>query len=300
MIYHTYPSEKRNPMSTEGFIIALFVRVDDAMQDVSRQPHALLSPSEIVTLALLCVFKNVSTRRFHVWLTANFGHLFPRVPERSRLLRLFARYATWAKRFLADLTEGSFCDTFGMELVHPHREGRSEEQVGRKGLSNKRWIVGIKAAPLLNAHGLIVDRAWDSANTHDQHFRSRIAAHPETICKTDSTFHGKEGDPHNLCLCTRGEDNERMLIETVFSLWTSIFGVKKIRQRTEAGIAAWLWWLMTLFNLLATWDGIPKRVPGCQLLSIRLLPLPPDPVPPSRFGHPRRTRWTRLQPCPAP
>jgi hypothetical protein len=35
-------------------------------------------------------------------------------------------------------------DTYGIELIHPMREGRSPQQIGRKGLSNHRWIVGGK------------------------------------------------------------------------------------------------------------------------------------------------------------
>jgi hypothetical protein len=29
-------------------------------------------------------------------------------------------------------------------LIHPMREGRSPQQIGRKGLSNHRWMVGGK------------------------------------------------------------------------------------------------------------------------------------------------------------
>ncbi len=40
-------------MYTEEFIIALFIKVDDAMGDVPKHPQAALYPSELVTLALL-------------------------------------------------------------------------------------------------------------------------------------------------------------------------------------------------------------------------------------------------------
>jgi hypothetical protein len=52
-------------------------------------------------------------------------------------------------------------DSFGIEFIHPRREGRSERQIGRKGLSNRRWIVGGKLAVLLNHLGLVV--SWDCA-----------------------------------------------------------------------------------------------------------------------------------------
>jgi len=59
-------------------------------------------------------------------------------------------------------------DTYGIELIHPRREGRSEKQIGKKGLSNKRWIVGGKLCFVLNPIGLIVD--WDvstATNVYD-------------------------------------------------------------------------------------------------------------------------------------
>ena len=46
--------------------------------------------------------------------------------------------------FLADPTFFTVVDTYGIELIHPWREGRSPKQLGKKGKSNHRWIVGIK------------------------------------------------------------------------------------------------------------------------------------------------------------
>jgi hypothetical protein len=257
-------------LSIEEFTIALFVRVDDAMQDIPRHPRALLAPSEIVTLALLFVFKGVSLRRFHLWANANLGGLFPALPERSRLLRLFATHRDWADVFLADITPEAICDSLGIELVHPRREGRSDEQIGTKGLSNKRWIVGVKVAPILNEHGLVGDWQCRPANEHDQHFRGMIAQHEGSRVKTDTAFHGKVGDPPNLLVCGRGERGERMVIETVFSQWVGILGIKHLRARTEAGIEAVLAFAIALFNLLASWDGVPKTEPGKVMPSIRI------------------------------
>src|SRR5262249_3235061 len=137
------------------FTIALFCRVDDVMKDMPRHPRALLAPSEIVTLALLFVFKGVSLRRFHRWVQANLGHRFPALPERSRLLRLFATHRQWADSFLAQITPEVLCDSLGIELVHPRRERRSKAQMGTKGISNRRWIVGVKVAPILSDAGLV-------------------------------------------------------------------------------------------------------------------------------------------------
>jgi len=47
------------------------------------------------------------------------------------------------------------------------REGRSPQQIGRKGLSNHRWIIGGKLCLLLNQWGLIVGWACATANVAD-------------------------------------------------------------------------------------------------------------------------------------
>jgi hypothetical protein len=67
----------------------------------------------------------------------------------------------WTQVFLAAPTVLGVIDTYGIELIHPIREGRSPQQIGRKGLSNHRWIVGGKLCLLLNQWGLVQGkRIW--------------------------------------------------------------------------------------------------------------------------------------------
>lgn len=61
-------------------------------------------------------------------------------------------------------------DSFGIELTHPRREGRSDKQIGKKGKSNLRWIVGAKLCFVLDHMGRVVDWAVDTANVHDAEF----------------------------------------------------------------------------------------------------------------------------------
>jgi hypothetical protein len=37
--------------------------------------------------------------------------------------------------------------TYGTELIHPMREGRNSQQIGRKGSSNHRWSIGGTTLP---------------------------------------------------------------------------------------------------------------------------------------------------------
>ena len=256
-------------MSTEDFIIELFIRVDSMMVDVPKHPDAHLYPSEVVTLGFLFALKGTGPRPFYRWLRNNYHHWFPSLPERTRLFRLFATHAQWTEYFLAQPTTLGVADTYGIELIHPWREDRADLQIGRKGLSNHRWIIGAKLAYLVNQYGLIV--AWDdaAANAPDNAFRDLIADfQDQMVVLTDSTFHSAEGDPPNQKACKRGTWNVRMVVETILSLLTTVCHLKKASQRTWGGLRARLAYTMALFNILVLWDGIPVDEQGIIHLSI--------------------------------
>src|SRR6266702_5945245 len=71
-------------MTTIVFISALFCQVDDHLVGIPKHPDAHLSPSEVVTLALLHALKGVGNRAFSRWLTRDYRTLFPQLPERTR------------------------------------------------------------------------------------------------------------------------------------------------------------------------------------------------------------------------
>lgn len=242
-------------MVMEDLIIELFCRVDDAMSDLSRHPQALLSPSEVVTLAVLFAIKGVGARAFYRWLAGNFHPWFPRLPERTRLFRLMVTHQDWTDRFLADPTFFGVADTFGIELIHPVRQGRSPGQIGRKGLSNRRWMVGGKLGLVLNSAGRVC--AWDSAtaNTHDTHFRHLIQPFDQRmIVLTDRGFHGTHGDPPNMKVCSRHTWSCRKLIETTLSMLTVICHAKHMRHRAWRYFQAHLAALIAAFNLMLDHD----------------------------------------------
>ena len=88
-------------MSTVEFITALFCEVDEHLRAIPKHPEARLWPSEVVTLGLLHALKGVGNRAFYRWLTRDYRTLFPRLPERTRLFRLFRTYHDWTTAFLA-------------------------------------------------------------------------------------------------------------------------------------------------------------------------------------------------------
>lgn len=256
-------------MTTIDFITELFCRVDDQMRSVRKHAQAVLWPSEIVTLGLLHALKGVGNRAFYRWLTRDYRVLFPRLPERTRLFRLLKTPQAWTFKFLAQPTLLGVVDSFGIELIHPIREGRSPQQIGRKGVSNHRWIVGGKLCLVINHLGGITGWVWAPANAHDTWFHPIIEVFQRHMgVLGDTGFHAETGDPPNLKWCHRGEWNDRMLIETVLSMLTQVCHFKKVMHRVADYFQARLAFTVALFNVLVQWQGWKADGVGFVDLSI--------------------------------
>src|SRR5215468_622018 len=96
----TLPGAEESMTTTIEFITALFYEVDEQLGAIPKHPEAHLWPSEVVTLGLLHALKGVGNRPFYRWLTRDYRPLFPRLPERTRLLRLFTTQHDWTQAFL--------------------------------------------------------------------------------------------------------------------------------------------------------------------------------------------------------
>jgi hypothetical protein len=237
-------------VATEDFVIRLFCLVDDRLECRHKHPQAQLWPSELVTIGLLFALKGCSFRSFYRWLERDYADLFGGLPERTRLLRALRVQHQHTQRFLADPTFFTVIDTYGIELIHPWRYGRSPRQVGRKGYSNHRWIVGLKLCWLINARGEVVAWAFNTANTADQRFAQVAAPYADmTITLADESFNAVDRPP-NIQVCQRGHWNERMLIETVLSLVHRVCRLKYLWHRTWSYLQMHLAYVVGVFNAL--------------------------------------------------
>ena len=256
-------------MTTVDFITALFYRVDVRLGSV-KHPLAKLYASEVVTLALLYALKGSGQRAFWRWLVRDYRPLFPNLPDRSRLFRLFNSHRHYVEVFLAAPSLIGVIDSYGIELLHPIREGRHKNQIGKKGKSNKRWIVGGKLCYLLNHLGLIVDWACDTANVYDGAAFQQIveAVADQMVVFADTGFAKKGWHPPNLRLCQRGEWNVRMLVESVLSMLTYICDFKHTRHKVWDYFETKVGFTMALFNILVQWHGFVPDETGFVALSI--------------------------------
>jgi hypothetical protein len=246
-----FSAERRTFMTTEDIIIQIFCLVDDAMKDIPKHSQAKLYPSEVVTIGILFALKGGYFRAFYRWLSRDYADLFGSLPERTRLQRLLQSHQTSSARFLAQPSFFTVIDSYPIELLFPIREGRSPQQLGKKGKDKGRWTVGLKLCWLLNNQGQVVDWDWAPLNTHDQEFHWLIERYDErTIVLGDLGFNARDGIPLNLKLCHKGTWNERMRVETALSMVTVVCDLKRLRHRLIPYLHARLAWVTVMFNVL--------------------------------------------------
>src|SRR4030095_2743647 len=104
-------------MTTVDFITELFCRVDDPIGYLPKHSQARLSPSEVVTLALLYALTGKGQRGFWRWLRRDYQALFPHLPERTRLFRLFNSHRPLIGEFLVAPSLIGVIDRYGIELL---------------------------------------------------------------------------------------------------------------------------------------------------------------------------------------
>jgi hypothetical protein len=238
-------------MTTELIIVAIFCYVDDRMRGMLKHPQAKLYPSELVTIGILFALKGGHFSAFYRWLRRDFDALFGGLPDRTRLQRALQAHQDWCDRFLADPTFFTVGDSYPIELLFPIREGRSPRQIGRKGKDKGRWTIGFRLWWLLNDAGQVVEWYWLPLDHPDKDFNPLAEYYADqTIVLTDLGFRDADHIPPNLKLCTKGTWNERLIIETSFSMLTVVCQTKKFFHR----VAAYIWsrcaYLAAMFNVL--------------------------------------------------
>jgi hypothetical protein len=240
-------------MTTEDIILQIFCFVDDQMPAIKKHPQAKLYPSELVTIGILFSLKGGFFRAFYRWLKRDYGDWFGNgsLPERTRLQRLLKIHKDWCDFLLAEPTFFTVMDSYPIELLFPIREGRSPQQIGQKGRDKGRWSVGIKLCWLLNDFCRVVAWDWDTMNVSDKKFNPIVEPFiGKSIVLADYGFRDKDGVPSNMKICKKGTWNERMCVETAFSMVTLVSDLKRIRHRLRAYLAARLAYVSAMFNVL--------------------------------------------------
>lgn len=206
---------------------------------------------------MLFALKGTGFKTFYRWIKRDFLPLFPQLPERSRLSRLITKFSALCADFLGEPSFFTVLDSYPIELIHPCRQGRAKTSLAKKSKDKGRWSVGIKWCVAINDQSEIVNFGWTTMNCHDQVFFPLITAFNEkTIVLADWGFRSadKTSIPSCLKLCKKGTWNERMQVETAFSVLTRIMNLKHMDHRREAYLTAHLAYVAGVCNLLLTWS----------------------------------------------
>jgi hypothetical protein len=167
------------------------------------------------------------------------------------LQRLLKTHQHHCDGLLAAASVLSVTDSYPIELIFPIRQGRSDQQIGKKNKDKGRWSIGIKLCWLVNTFGHVVGWRWSTMNRPDQDFHSLMETHAEeSIVLADVGFRCKDGIPANLKLCPKGTWNDRMVIETIFSMLTVICNAKKMHHRLQTYLEARFAYMAAMFNVL--------------------------------------------------
>ena len=242
-----------NMLQEDDIIIYLVTAIAETLGEKDiRHPLGKLYLSEILLCGVLFALKGGSFRQFHPWLKRR---KVLNLPERSRLCRLLIKYHKLCNQFLSHETFFNVLDSFGVEVIHPVREGRSKQSqiVSKKGKSNKRWIIGRKINVAINGELEIIDYQDATANVCDNSFDENYEKKEEHIYLTDNGYRKQiknGGTPNNFKVCKKGTWNdERMWIERLFSLWVRICHMKHSFHRTVKGFQAKVSYVVALTNI---------------------------------------------------
>jgi hypothetical protein len=237
-------------MTTEDIIIQIFYEVDSSLPPLFKEAHEKLYPSEVITIGILFALKGGYFRAFYRWLKRDWDGLFGGLPERTALQRQLRDQPVHTDKLLAQPSVLNVVDSYPIELIFPIREGRSAQQIGRKGRDKGRWSIGVKLGWALNVVGQGCTWGWTTLNRPDQDFLDWLGEFEEqAVMMADWGFRCADGVPNNIKLCKKGTYNDRMVIETSFSLLTVVAHAKQMHHRLEDYMEARLAYTVALFNI---------------------------------------------------
>jgi len=184
-------------------------------------------------------------------LKRDYDALFGGLPDRTTVGRNLLEYQYLCDELLDAPSVLNVVDSYPIELLFPIRAGRTKQQIGKKGRDKGRWSIGMKLCWVLNTYGYVIGWSYDTMNRFDNTFHDVVSLFAEEgVILADLGFRAKNGIPANLKLCPKRTWNERMAVETTFSLLTVICHAKKMFHRRLPHLIARFAYTAAMFNVL--------------------------------------------------
>jgi hypothetical protein len=257
-------------MNDINLTISIFAVIDDIIKSIELDPKpgpaGRLTESEILTLMILHPLLKpfCDLKRFYNWIFHNFKHLFPTIPEYSRITRLFnnnQEYLIVVMQKLANLNSfGLIADGTTISVMEAIRgkyakNFRNARKV--RSTSKKCWYFGFLLEMIIDSDGRI----------------SYINIEKEAEVKQLQNI--LEDLRDKWLLCDRGNRNkdvwkefwedkqikvkitggkERQWIENVFGFLKTKLGLDKIRVRKMPSFLSRLYAILCSYNLILKLD----------------------------------------------
>jgi hypothetical protein len=175
-------------VDVDTFLTTLYVTVDDFCQSHIQQgppcrpaPHASLSPSEVITLAIYARwYRFASERDFYRYADSRLREAFPTLPERSQFNRLVRRYLGLIEAFALHLVEimeaqkrcpyDEALDSSAMPVRDAKRRGggwlAGSADIGWS--NHLGWYEGFRLLLAVNPVGVVTGFGFCAASSSDQ------------------------------------------------------------------------------------------------------------------------------------
>jgi len=171
-------------VEVDTFLTALYVMVDDFYKSRPRKcqrpgPHASLSPSEVITLAIFARWSRFSGERdFYRYASGNLRGAFPTLPDRSQFNRSVRFYTELIEEMALHLAEAmearerpyEALDSSAMPVRDAKRRGGGWlAGFANIGWSNSvGWYEGFRLLVAVDPTGIITGFGFCAASTSDQ------------------------------------------------------------------------------------------------------------------------------------
>lgn len=255
-------------MNDTDIMTLIFASIDDIVKTIELDPkpgiEGRLNESEILTLMVLHPILKpfCDLKRYYLWILFNYRHLFPDIPEYSRITRLFnnnREYLIVIMQKLADLNSfGLVADGTCVGVMETIRGKFAKSFRNARFVrcaSKNEWHYGFILEAIIDQQGLI---AFANVGTQAEvkQLEYMLDDLKDRWVLADAGNRGKEihqrlwNDKQVKIKVTGGK--ERQWIENVFGYMKEKLGLNKIRVRTTPAFLSRLFSILCAYNLIMT------------------------------------------------
>ncbi len=223
-------------LDVDTFLTALYVMVDDFYKSRPRKrrrpgPHASLSPSEVITLAIFARWSRFSGERdFYRYASGHLREAFPTLPDRSQFNRCVRSYTELIEEVALHLAEAmdaqqrpyEALDSSAMPVRDAKRRGGGWlAGLADIGWSNRLgWYEGFRLLVATDPTGVITGFGFCAASATDQQAAETFFAVRHRPNRRLSSVGSAAAGPYVADKGFEGEENQRR--------WLDLYGARII------------------------------------------------------------------------